>query len=432
MSKKRIFIACCMAALPLFAATSCDEKKLTPEWTVTGPAKGTTLNRSIMDREQNVILALLGEYESDQQGTLVKINRGGATLWSVDLPMQCFDATTDAANNIYTVGALKGYTNTDPQVGIAKVAPDGTTLWMNLDPGLGFFPYHIRLDAAGNIFIAGSNEYTWNVAKVDPAGTLLWEREIPLTGTTGDVYNRYRAIAVDAAGDVYVAGTHHTDYSLVKLGGADGAKRWEATCNGPANGNDELFGLALDSRGNPVVTGSTSKSGTSQTITTIKYSPAGAQLWKHVYEHKGICIGSVATPAGIALDAADNVVVVGGIQVITGGVPVPVLPGVLPIGNSYAFAMKLNPAGAQQWFTKGETGGLDVIVIGSLFIGADNSIYTFGMKTFYRIDAAGKAVWQQKTDILGGGYHNVLADAEKKIYWTNGWLSSYEVTKYRE
>nr|MBA3726504.1 hypothetical protein [Armatimonadota bacterium] len=84
------------------------------------------------------------------------------------------------------------------------------------------------------------------------------------------------ALAVDAAGNVYVtgfsngAGGFPNDYATIKYD-SNGNQLWVARYNGPGNSSDGASALAVDAAGNVYVTGTSYGAGTGDDYTTIKY-----------------------------------------------------------------------------------------------------------------------------------------------------------------
>src|SRR5207249_6928290 len=98
------------------------------------------------------------------------------------------------------------------------------------------------------------------------------------------------ALAVDASGSVLVTGysastnviPYNYDYATIKYSGA-GVPLWTNRYNGPGNGYDQAYAMAVDGSGNVLVTGYSLGSGSSSDYVTVKYSGAGVQLWVNRY-----------------------------------------------------------------------------------------------------------------------------------------------------
>src|ERR1039458_743504 len=95
------------------------------------------------------------------------------------------------------------------------------------------------------------------------------------------------AVAVDGSNNVVVTGA-----SINSDSGHDGATLKYSSAgvplrthryNGPGNGDDEASGVAVDGSNNVIVTGYSTGSGVNYDYTTIKYSSAGVQLWTNRY-----------------------------------------------------------------------------------------------------------------------------------------------------
>src|SRR5438552_4064717 len=115
------------------------------------------------------------------------------------------------------------------------------------------------------------------------------------------------AITVDGAGNVYVTGTSdarchvecaaecyygctwfcsticdQTDFATVKYD-ANGKQLWAVQYHGPGAGYDFAHAIAVDGAGNVYVTGASVGVASNLDYATIKYSPAGRQLWAARY-----------------------------------------------------------------------------------------------------------------------------------------------------
>lgn len=120
------------------------------------------------------------------------------------------------------------------------------------------------------------------------------------------------ALAVDSEGNLYVTGSSegsgaNGEYATVKYSTA-GEELWVAHYDG-SGGDDEAHALALDDEGNVYVTGGSGGSDTNSDYATVKYSPAGEELWVARYVTPAIMDVKVN---GLVLDSRGNVYVTGG------------------------------------------------------------------------------------------------------------------------
>ena len=121
-------------------------------------------------------------------------------------------------------------------------------------------------------------------------------------------------VAVDDSGNVYTTGystgtgTGSFDYATVKYN-SSGVQQWSARYNGPGNGTDYSYSIAVDNSGNSYVTGGSIGAGTDYDYATIKYNSSGVQLWEARYNGTG---GSQDFGRKVAVDVSGNVYVTGG------------------------------------------------------------------------------------------------------------------------
>jgi len=237
----------------------------------------------------------------------------------------------DGAGNVYTVGSFIGTVDFDPGPGI----------------------YNLTSAGADDVF----------VSKLDNAGNLIWARQ--LGGPSGD---QGYCITVDAAGNVYTAGTF--------LDTADfdpGPGIYSLT----AGMSDEAFISKLDNGGNFV--------------------------WARQ-------IGAGAAPYGVAVDAAGDVHTVG---VFTGTADFDPGPGIHELTSAGAddvFVSKLDNSGAFIWVKQlggvGEDGGEGVALdsAGNVYItGFFNNTVDFdpGPGSYILVSAGGDDIFISKLDIAG-------------------------------
>jgi hypothetical protein len=168
-------------------------------------------------------------------------------------------------------------------------------------------------DLLGNVYVTGKSVnsatgYDTTTIKYNSAGIQQWIQTYD-GGASGS--DQGEAIAVDSAGNVYVAGYTTTTYpqcTLLKYN-SSGVLQWVRTYAGPNCGPDimNIFkAVAVDSSNNVYVTGYCENSSTSQDYVTIKYNSAGVQQWIKTYD-----AGSYEGAYCLALDSSANVYVCG-------------------------------------------------------------------------------------------------------------------------
>jgi FlgD Ig-like domain/IPT/TIG domain/Beta-propeller repeat len=223
----------------------------------------------------------------------IKYSPGGVELWvrrfdsgnGEDVPA----AIACDASGIYVTGRSNSSFTT------IKYDFNGVQQWVrNYNGGFGSdAPAALALDAAGNLYVTGQStgsgtNHDYATIKYDAAGTELWVRRYdgPTTTFARD-YDRAAALAVDAAGNVFVTGNSSDDFATVKYDAA-GTEVWVRRYNGPGAGADWAKAIAVDASGNSYVSGSSFGNSTTQyDFATLSYDPSGAVRWTERYNGPG-------------------------------------------------------------------------------------------------------------------------------------------------
>ena len=158
------------------------------------------------------------------------------------------------------------------------------TLWMRRYAQPGYCNDEataMAVDAAGNVYVTGSSQRVeaglkdYATVKYSPDGVQLWAERYSGPGNSVP-----SAITVDGAGNVYVTGASEStgtswDYLTLKYN-SSGVLQWSDRYNGAANGDDRAASVCVDSSGNAAVCGYTSGVSSSHDWAIIGYSPSGA------------------------------------------------------------------------------------------------------------------------------------------------------------
>jgi hypothetical protein len=224
---------------------------------------------------------------------LIKLDSAGKVLWARAAggggEDQGRDVAVDGKGNVILVGyftgpaAFGGKTLAGSglwDVAIAKYAPDGTLLWATEAGGASSDePQSVAVDQQGNVIVAGSYQQGASfgqhklssagsndgfVAKLSPAGQPLWAHSVGGKGA-----DFAHGVAVDGAGDIYIAGSFNWDADfgstqLSAAGGvyadiyvhkldAAGGDEWAVSAGGKKF--DAADDIVVDAAGNLFITG---------------------------------------------------------------------------------------------------------------------------------------------------------------------------------
>jgi hypothetical protein len=247
------------------------------------------------------------------------------------------------------------------------------------------------------------------------------------------------AIAVDDLGNVYVTGECYNndsrlDYTTIKYD-SSGRQRWVAAYNGQGNYNDSAKAIVLDASRNVYITGcSYSDAQTREDYATVKYSSSGRQLWAVIYSGpSGPPYSAYDLATAIAVDESGAVYVSG----YSDGGP-----------TSYDYAtIKYNSNGVEQWEARYNGLGDKYDYATALALDCSGGVYVTGYSdndmtrqdyATIKYDSFGNQLWVATYN--GPAYNNdracsILVDTSNNVYVTGysyDWSTSidYATIKY--
>ncbi len=159
-------------------------------------------------------------------------------------------------------------------------------------------PQAIAMGPSGTVYVTGAARvasthplYTVATLKLDSAGNILWSAQYGGSAAASGGSSGNGGIAVDTAGNAYVAAPVFTvgsdiDYAVLKYS-PTGTLLWAATYDGPAGYYDYARAIAIDTRGHVYVTGYSSSSNSSVVATICYAASNGAQLWVAIDSYVG-------------------------------------------------------------------------------------------------------------------------------------------------
>ncbi len=203
----------------------------------------------------------------DDDYLTVKYDSLGVEQWTARFDYDTMDyaagIAVDRDGNVYVTG----------RPATIKYNPLGEEQWREYSLGLA-----ITVDDSGYIYVTGPDWGLGNdceTIKYNSSGDTVW---IATYDGPDSRHDRGCAIVIDKDYNVYVTGYSHgsgtsADYVTIKYNSL-GIEQWVERYNGPGNGYDRPYAIALDDSGNVYVTGSSRGSGTDYDYVTIKYSCA--------------------------------------------------------------------------------------------------------------------------------------------------------------
>ncbi len=266
-----------------------------------GPANGDEYSNSVtVDASGNVYVSGYGfGTGSANDYVTLKYNSSGTQQWAsrYNGPGNSNDISSamviDNSGNTYVTGTSSG-SGTGRDIATVKYNSSGSQMWVMRYNGAANdsdAATSIALDSNGNVIVAGktkslSSAYDVITLKYNSSGVLQWAVTYDGTAHGNDEGN---AIATDAQGNIYVAGSSknavtNIDYSTLKYS-SSGVLQWIKNYNGSANSIDKANAIALDVAGNVYITGFCNDVLSNMNYCTIKYNSIGKQSWLKKYNH---------------------------------------------------------------------------------------------------------------------------------------------------
>ncbi len=302
------------------------------EWTALGPggsgdasamvACGSPLlgkRAMALGKDGGIVATGCGYNGSNNDFLTVKYSPDGSVLWSAryngpaDGEDSAYALALDGAGDVFVTGVSAAVGGGLEFATVKYAGGSGVMRWVERysSPGSSSnTPSAMAVDPTGDVLVTGTSSqgasYFATVKYAGSDGALQWEARFdgPVPGNAVPY-----ALAVDAAGDVLVAGISNGDFATVKYAGASGVQRWNRLYDGPASEGDFASALALDSKGDVLVAGASTGVGSGFDYTTIKYAGAnGAQQWVSRYSGPANLVDQALA---VAVDAADDVLVAG-------------------------------------------------------------------------------------------------------------------------
>ncbi|MCU7811509.1 MAG: hypothetical protein KZQ77_09755, partial [Candidatus Thiodiazotropha sp. (ex Notomyrtea botanica)] len=278
----------------------------------------------------------------------------------------------DSAGNLYVTGfSDAGDGNYD--YATIKYDSEGNELWVVHYDGKSHSVDWVRdlaIDNKDNVIVSGSSTgegtgLDFLTVKYDAKGKQLWANRYDGPGHRND---RVKALAVDTAGNVYVAGNisdeRGCDDAVTIKYGASGDLLWETPSNSQCN-TRSLSSVAVDLDGNVYAVGKAERELDNTDFIIIKYDSMGKELWTQYHDWS-----ANDDARFLSLDATGNIYVTGASLRYTEGAG--------RIGHEDIATVKYDPSGRELW-TASYNGGSGLNdVASSLRVDDEGYVYISG------------------------------------------------------
>lgn len=344
----------------------------------------------------------------------------------VNGPERVSSMAVDSSGNVYVTGRISVAIPAAFDIATIKYNSSGIQQWVqryngplnNSDES-----HSIAVDRAGNVYVAGYTVGVWGLdtnldyvtIKYSSTGEQLWLQNYDGNGNSHDVAS---SVGVDDSGNVYVTGNGYAsgnghDYITIKYN-ASGVLQWDRSYEGTGTAGDFASFLKLDSEGNVYVTGDSWGAGTREDYVTIKYNSMGVQQWVQRYDGTG---HDLDNPSSLEVDKSGNVYVTGRSR------------GPNPVGLEYA-TVKYNTFGIQEWAKRYSEPAVYADVANSVAVDDSGNVYVTGESAAngfnfdyatVKYNSSGDQQWVRRFNGSGNGHDravSVVVDGTGDVYVT--------------
>lgn len=297
----------------------------------------------------------------------------------------------DGEGNIIIGGTINPLSS-HPEFLVLKYSSGGDLHWSQRGTGNADLAklegLHVHVD--GSIYATGESGVNndFFAIKLDRNGNRLWATN---HSENSEIMLLPRVTMLDRAGNLYVTGRRYPSYQYSSFETAkyasDGMLQWIRSFARPGYNFGYFNAIAVDSSGNVLVTGTLKDSTEAETINTIKYSPAGEQLW--VAEYAAGAEKRIEVSA-MACDKNGNVYVAGGDDKLE------------------MVVIQYDSSGAQKWLHSTAEQGYPFPAVKKMAINEAGFLHIVGKtrvdnqnKTaLAKFDLSGEKLWMQQYDGL--------------------------------
>ncbi|MDD2890971.1 MAG: SBBP repeat-containing protein, partial [bacterium] len=391
----------------------------------------------------------------------IKYNSSGDTMWvrkyngPDNSDDQALAIAVDKSGNVYVTGRSCGV-GTYYDYATVKYNSAGDTMWVrrynySSSTWNGDYAYAITVDNSGNVYVTGRSDDSATIAdyatiKYDSLGNTLWVRRYNGPANKGE---EAYAIALDNNGNVYVTGASGGqpgyNYATVKYNSL-GDTVWVRRYNKPGYIDNEGNAIAVDDSGNVYVTGVSSSSFYSDTLSeyaTIKYNSSGDTIWVRIYSGTTKGYKCQQVPAYNETIIADREKSNKGFLAYKGATALAIdnNGNVYVTGKSYDAAtnydyatIKYNSSGDTMWVRRYNGTGDSIDVARGIVVDNDGNVYvtgnSWGVGSVYGEDYAtikysssGSEEWVQRyngpANMVDNAY-SIAVDNKGYVYVTGG------------